>query len=71
MAKLVFGVALLFALISASSPLHAQNATLSVCNAGKVDIDVLVAKANPVVTTHIVPNTCAPAYSESAGGLLM
>jgi hypothetical protein len=79
MVKLVFGAALLVALVTVSLPLHAQiehrtvtpeegkNAILRVCNAGKVDIDVLVAKANPVVTTHILPNTCAPAYSDTAG----
>lgn len=77
MAKLFFGATLLLALVNVRLPLRAQvshfrregaqGVTLSVCNAGNVDIDVLVAKSSPVVTTHIAPNTCAPAYSDSAG----
>jgi len=71
MAKLVFGAALLFAVVNVSLPVYAEDqpspsVTLKVCNPGKVDIDVLVAKANPVATTRIAPNTCAPAYSEKA-----
>lgn len=69
MAKLVFGATLLFAMVNVCLPLHAQQASvsLSVCNAGKVDIDALVAKDNHVTTSHIAPSTCADAYSEHSG----
>jgi hypothetical protein len=51
------------------APLHAQQGSvaLSVCNAGKVAVDVFVAKGSPVASRHIVPATCARVYSENAG----
>jgi hypothetical protein len=51
------------------APLHAQqgSVTLRVCNAGKVAVDVFVAKGSPVASRHIVPATCARVYSENAG----
>jgi hypothetical protein len=69
MARLRFGATLLFALVNVPSPLHAQQASvaLSVCNAGKVDIDVFVAKERPVASSHIVPAACTRVYSENAG----
>jgi hypothetical protein len=69
MARLSFGAMLLFALVNVPAPLHAQQASvaLSVCNAGKVDIDVFVAKESPVASSHIVPAACTRVYSENAG----
>jgi hypothetical protein len=51
------------------APLHAQQGSvaLSVCNAGKVAVDVFVAKGSPVASSHIVPATCSRVYSENAG----
>ena len=37
---------------------------LSVCNTGKVDIDVFVAKQGPVASSHIAPAACARVYGE-------
>jgi hypothetical protein len=69
MARLSFGATLLIALVNVPAPLHAQQASvaLSVCNAGKVDIDVFVAKERPVASSHIVPAACTRVYSENAG----
>jgi hypothetical protein len=69
MAKLVFGATLLFALVAVCLPLQAQqpSVSLSVCNAGKVDIDALVAKDDHVTSSLIAPNTCADVYSEHVG----
>jgi hypothetical protein len=69
MAKLVFRATLLFALVNISLPLHAQQGSvaLSVCNAGKVAIDVFLAKGSHVASSHIVPGDCARVYSENAG----
>jgi hypothetical protein len=69
MAKLVFRATLLFALVNICLPLHAQqpSVSLSVCNAGKVDIDALVAKDNHVTSSQIAPNTCADVYLEHSG----
>jgi len=73
MSKPFAGAVLMLGFVGIPSFLHAQaepgqsqpNVTLSVCNPGKVDIDVLIAKANLPVTTHVVPNACADVYSES------
>ena len=60
MRRLLF--ALLFGLVPL--PLHAQSVTLSVCNVGKVDIDVFVSLSN----SHIRPATCA-VVAKSAGAM--
>ena len=69
MARLAFGATLLFAVVNVSLPLHARQASvaLSVCNAGKVAIDVFLAKEGHVASTHVVPGDCARVYSENAG----
>jgi hypothetical protein len=62
-----FVVALLFALVFAPLPLHAQSVTLDICDTGTVDIDVFVSRAGEVSASHIRPSTCA-AVAKSAGG---
>jgi hypothetical protein len=57
MRRLVF--ALLFGLVLVPLPVHAQSVTLSVCNAGKVDIDVLLSQAGNIHGSHIGPSDCA------------
>ncbi len=56
--------ALLLGLVFVPFPLHAQTVTLTVCNMGKVDIDVFVSQAG----THIRPATCVP-VAKSAGAM--
>ena len=69
MTKLVFGVVLLFGLVSVSLPLPAQGSvSLNVCNAGKVDIDVFVSQAGHVSSSHIGPADCA-AVAETGGAM--
>jgi len=70
MEKLVFRAALLFALVNASLSLHAQQGSvaLSVCNAGKVDIDVFVAQSGKVSSAHIGAADCA-SVAESVGSM--
>ncbi len=62
MRRLVF--ALLFGLVLVPLPVHAQSVTLTVCNMGKVDIDVFVSLSN----SHIRPATCV-AVAESSGAM--
>lgn len=64
MGRLVF--ALLFGLVLVPLPLHARSVTLTVCNMGKVDIDVFVSPAGNAFSSHIRPATCA-VVAESAG----
>jgi hypothetical protein len=45
----------------------AATVALSVCNAGKVDIDVFVAKEGKVSSSHIGAADCARVYSENRG----
>ena len=59
MRRLVF--ALLLGLVFVPFPLHAQTVTLTVCNMGKVDIDVFVSQAG----THIRPATCTVVAASS------
>ena len=60
MAKLVFGATVLFALVHAPLPLQGQGSvSLNVCNAGEVDIDVLISQSGKVSSSHIGPADCA------------
>jgi hypothetical protein len=49
-----------------SADLPSGNVNLSVCNAGKVDVDFFVAKQGPVTSAHIVPAACARVYAADA-----
>jgi hypothetical protein len=49
-----------------SGDLPEGNVNLSVCNAGKVDVDVFVARQSPVTNAHIAPAACARVYAEDA-----
>src|ERR1051326_6201785 len=66
--KLLFGAALLFALMNPAGPLYADQGSvfLKVCNAGQVDIDVFIAQSGKVSSAHIGPGDCA-IVAESAG----
>lgn len=71
MARLAFGATLLFALVNISLLLHAQQGSvaLSVCNAGKVAIDVLISGSGKVSSSHIGVADCAlVAKSEGSMG---
>src|SRR5678816_2657180 len=68
MARLSVGVALLFAAVNVSLPLHAQSISLLVCNAGKVEIDVFLSQAGKVTSSHVGSADCA-AVGESAGAM--
>src|ERR1700704_4835401 len=68
MAKLVFGAGLLFALVNLSVPLRAQTVSLSVCNAGKVDIDVFLSQPGKVSSSHIGSADCAK-VAETKGSM--
>ena len=60
-AKLLFGAVLLLGLFQAPLPLRAQGSvSLSVCNAGKVDVDVILSQRGKVSQSHIRPADCAP-----------
>jgi len=59
MRNLIFGAALLFGLVTVSSPLQAQSVTFKVCNPGKVDIDVFLLQSGKVSSSHIGPANCA------------
>jgi hypothetical protein len=69
MARLLFRATLFLILANVSLPLHAQQGSvaLSVCNAGKVAIDVFLAKGSQVASSHIFPADCARVYSENVG----
>src|SRR5258705_13630210 len=58
MVRPAFSHALLFALVSISSALHAQSVSLDVCNAGKVDIDVFLSHLGKVSSSHIGSAAC-------------
>ena len=65
MRRLVF--ALLLGLVVPPVPVYAQGSvTLTVCNTGAVDIDVLVSPAGSAFSSHIRPTTCA-VVAESEG----
>jgi hypothetical protein len=58
-AKLPFGAVLLFYLFQAPLLLRAQGSvSLSVCNAGKVDVDVFLSQSGKVSQSHIRPADC-------------
>ena len=61
MARLAFGATLLLTLVNISLPLHAQQGSvaLSVCNAGKVAIDLFVSGSGKVSSSHIGAADCA------------
>ena len=60
--------ALLFAVFSVAIPVHAQSVYLVVCNAGKVDIDVIVSRGGNVSSSHVGTADCA-FVAESAGAM--
>jgi hypothetical protein len=62
MRRVVF--ALLFGLVLVPLPLHAQSVTLTVCNMGKMDIDVLVSPSN----SNIRPANCV-VVAKSSGAM--
>ena len=64
MRRLVF--ALMSGLVFVPFPLHAQTVTLTVCNMGKVDIDVFVSPAGSAFSSNVRPATCA-AVAQSSG----
>ena len=69
MAKLLFGTAALCLFIGALSPLHAQGGVfLRACNAGKVDIDVVLWQSGKVSNTHIGSADCA-SIAETTGSM--
>ena len=69
MAAPSFRAMLLLALAICLRPSHAEpgSVSLSVCNAGKVDIDALIVKDGPVVRSHVVPGGCATIYAVGNG----
>src|SRR4029077_9571742 len=62
MSKLLFATTLLFILVSVSLPLHAQGKVgtveFSLCNAGKVDVDVFLSSSGKVSSAHVGPADC-------------
>src|SRR5437762_619020 len=62
MSKLLFATTLLFILVSVSLPLHAQGKVgtveFSLCNAGKVDVDVFLLSSGKVSSAHVGPADC-------------
>src|SRR4051812_32637140 len=62
MSKLLFATTLLFIVVSVSLPLHAQGklgtVEFSLCNAGKVDVDVFLSSSGKVSSAHVGPADC-------------
>ena len=68
MPKLFLGATILFGLLN-SLPLEAQGSvSLSVCNAGKVDVDVFLLQSGKVSDAHVRPADCAT-LAQTSGGM--
>jgi hypothetical protein len=59
MAKLGFGIVLVFGLVNASLPLLGQSISLKVCNAGKSGVDAFVQTSGKVLNSQVGPADCA------------
>jgi hypothetical protein len=68
MVRPAFSHALLFAFVSISSALHAQSVSLNVCNAGKLDIDVILSQLGKASSSHIGSADCTT-VAETKGSM--